>query len=116
MLSFYQKRFGYAKTLDFINSQDNEEKTALMYGAMEGKKSYNCVLVLLKWNADTEILDNHGWNAFTYASYHGNFDTCQILLARSKNPNEFSVSEELVFNANNGSVIKDYYKILILYL
>jgi len=117
MLSLYQEKFGFAKTLDFINSQDNEDKTALMYGAMEGKKSFNCVMILLKWNADTEILDCHGWNAFTYASYHGNFDTCQELLAKSKNHDDPSASEELVFNINNGMniYISNYSIILIIF-
>ncbi|ORX77504.1 ankyrin [Anaeromyces robustus] len=101
MLSLYQEKFGFAKTLEYINTQDNEEKTALMYGAMEGKKSYNCVLVLIKWNADTELLDSHGWNAFTYASYHGNFETCQVLLSNNKNMDDPSASEELVFNVVN---------------
>jgi len=102
MLSLYQERFGFSKTLEYINCQDNDDKTALMYGAMEGKKSYNCVLVLLKWNADANILDSHGWNAFTYASYHGNFETCQVLLSKTKGLEDPSGSEELVFNINNG--------------
>ncbi|KAG4107022.1 ankyrin repeat-containing domain protein, partial [Neocallimastix lanati (nom. inval.)] len=103
MLALYKEKFGLSKTLEYINSQDNEDKTALMYGAKEGKKSYNCVLILLKWNADTKILDNHGWNAFTYASYHGNFETCQVLLSQTKDFEEPSVSEELDFNISNKS-------------
>ncbi|ORX53361.1 ankyrin [Piromyces finnis] len=106
-LSLYQEKFGFVKTLQFVNSQDNEGKTALMYGAMGGKKSYNCVIVLLSWNADTEILDNHGWNSFTYASYHGNFDICQKLLARRKKKDDSSASEELVFNINNNHYLNN---------